>query len=508
MTDLSRSTSGWRIAAFLLVLLVLGGALWMNWPIQAIAPQREPSISEEIAQATVRPASNPELDFAAHVNREVASKKAAEEERNQNPVRGQLLSYFDSVPIEGAVRVFQDSEIIATVPTDSEGRFEWAPPGEGEYFIELHREEEGGLFFPLPNHLVEGHSESRWKETSTRVVVKDVAAPIPSSLVYGYRPPSISGKVITNNGDPIEGAFIEVRMRYHYGIGGWHNNWTVTDAEGIFSIPQTIPGTGQLAVSLPEDAEGWIPPGLVEIFLNAEEHKVLEPLVARKGTSEIRGVVIDQFGEPFEDLEIWCQVVGQPFSTKAMASTTNLKGEFSFPGLPHGDFTILPTRASYPEPARDTEGKVAWWVWPIPVAIESEGSITNIGEVVVPRPNWFKQTIHFVRPEGSTADQGSSDLRIKVVEDDAIQAIIRAIVVAGVKESRPYDWLNSPPWFNYEPFQEWSKTEDGYALEIACLAPHAPIEIFHYGRIGKRGLIHTVYPVAGDHPALTISLGE
>jgi len=508
MTGSSFSSSGWRIAVIALLLLALGGAWCFDGASRPGLQRQELTTSEKLAPAEENPATTLEDRFTPPILRESSVPEAANREGHHGQVHGQLFSYFDAAPIPGLVRVFRDSETFAVIPADDDGRFAWTPPKPGVYFLELHRDSEDTEFYPLPNHLMESHTEGRWQETSTRVRVEDLRTPVPDCVVYAYRPPALSGRVMTSTKIPIEGAFVQLTMPFPYGNGGWHTEWTLTDADGHFTITETIPGTGQLSVSILGDADGWIPPEAMDISLREGQHLSMEPVVFRKGTAEIRGRIVDQFGEPFGDLEIWCQVAGQSFGSKALSSTSKPGGEFTFPDLPVGAYTVQPTRATYPGPAKDTLGKVAWWVWPIPVEIAVEGSSTDIGDVVIPRPQWFKQTIHFVWPQGGQASLESSDFRIEVVEDEAIQALTRAVVVAGVQESRQHDWLNAPPWFNHQPFQEWTRTEGGYSLEISCLAPHAPIEISHHGRKGKNGLIHTVYPIAGNQPPLTISIGD
>jgi protocatechuate 3,4-dioxygenase beta subunit len=168
-------------------------------------------------------------------------------------------------------------------------------------------------------------------------------AEVELSLRRGVR---VSGRVVDEQGDPVEGVEIHAYVR-PTGSGMWSSRNTATAPDGSFDVAGLAPGRVEIDVT----EDGWVSPEVEPLELaNGESRADLELVVARgRG---VAGRVVWPDGTPAAKVRVAVQV--QPEVAQARASTagwdydriatevkTNDAGEFEATGLDLGPYDVV-----------------------------------------------------------------------------------------------------------------------------------------------------------------------
>jgi hypothetical protein len=246
----------------------------------------------------------------------------------------------------------------------------------------------------------------------------------PSTLPEGYIPPFRQDREDRNHK---EGAYAEVvvveagevvdailrvwlESTIHgtvYGPDGDTQQYTVVRASSLEGLPfiaartvqvaedgtyrlQVYPGPWQVRIFerplvTPEgevDEEAVHPMSLVcrpwpsRVELSPGEDRRLD-LHYSDGPGSISGTVVDQFGDPMADLQVWAYPAGMSFNRVMASRITDIDGRFELSGMLLGDYEIWITDAN--TPLDDTPGGLSEWIDAVPVSIESSNPRIDTG---------------------------------------------------------------------------------------------------------------------------------
>lgn len=154
-------------------------------------------------------------------------------------------------------------------------------------------------------------------------------------LVVG-RPGRVVGRLVDREGEPIAEALVDIGAA---GMRGTHHERTTTDEQGRFRLDPVFPGHLRLIFSYLAPQRN---PPPVDFRLHGGQTLDLGTIRIPRGDGKIlRGVVVNQDGQPFVDLRIECLFGGDPpegwspyRGVRIASTTTGEDGSFVLKDLP------------------------------------------------------------------------------------------------------------------------------------------------------------------------------
>jgi protocatechuate 3,4-dioxygenase beta subunit len=202
--------------------------------------------------------------------------------------------------------------------------------------------------YALEGMLPGGYRLSAWEEghgfASGRAKVQ--AADVPNVDLVLPRGVKVSGKVVTADGKPVEGARVRALLETRQTGGGMTSSvdMTTSEPDGAFELTRISPGTVRLTAT--HDQHGTASLGPEEI--KAGEPKVLG-LKLEKGSS-ISGVVRTEEGRPAPDVRVSATSRSPGMSVSASEpDVTGPDGRYRLGNLPAGRVTVAAARGSRPD---------------------------------------------------------------------------------------------------------------------------------------------------------------
>jgi protocatechuate 3,4-dioxygenase beta subunit len=209
------------------------------------------------------------------------------------------------------VRVLQNSSVIATATTGSQGTYRITGLAAGTYVVQFSKS-------GFTTAQVSGVQISAGDSATVNVQLTS------SGTGQGV----LSGLVVDNLGRPVQGADVELS-------GASGDLTTTTDADGLFQFADLVPANNYV---LTVSASGYLTDTRRNIAVTANQEVNLRIQLAADSTSggSLSGFVRSPNGSPVVGATV--RVVAGP--AVGQTRTTSSTGQFSFAGLPGGSYTI------------------------------------------------------------------------------------------------------------------------------------------------------------------------
>lgn len=209
------------------------------------------------------------------------------------------------------VRVLQNSTVIGTTTTGSQGTYSLSDLAAGTYAVQFSKS---------------GYTTA---QVSGVQITAGASRTVDVQLdTTGAGSGTLSGTVVDPQGRPVQSAVVTLA-----GGGGEFN--TTTDADGLFQFANLVPASNY---TLTVTASGYITDTRRNVVVTSTNNVNLTIQLAQESSAggSLAGLVRSQNGSPIAGAQV--TLVAGPQVNQSR--TTSSSGQFSFAGLPGGAYTI------------------------------------------------------------------------------------------------------------------------------------------------------------------------
>jgi hypothetical protein len=279
-------------------------------------------------------------------------------------IRGQIVAADTGRPLRRARVTIQSAELgqegRKATSTDLNGRFEFTEVRASRYRVFATR----GGYLQLDYGQRRPGEQGRPLQVSEGELVEKVDFALPRMSV-------ISGRVLDETGDPIEGVRVfAVRSMFFDGrrrmvpVNG--NAFVSTDETGTFRITRMPPGTYYVQATTRETwttkengvdrVLGYVPTYAPSVTQAESARRVtvgvgqevsgVDVMLVPGRTARVSGIALDSAGRPFKRVTLRDEVRGLGFASFGSGPdvTVNPDGSFSAKDVPPGDYVLTATR--------------------------------------------------------------------------------------------------------------------------------------------------------------------
>jgi protocatechuate 3,4-dioxygenase beta subunit len=226
--------------------------------------------------------------------------------------------------VSATVKVLQNSSVIGTATTGSQGTYRISSLPVGTYVVQFSK------------------SGFTTAQVSGVEITAGASTTVDAQLTTsGSGLGTLSGLVVDSLGRPVQGAVVELS-------GASGDLTTTTDADGTFQFANLTPATNY---TLTVTASGYVTDARRNVVVTANEDANVRVELVQDSTSggSLSGFVRSQSGAAIAGATV--RIVAGP--AVGQTRTTSSTGQFSFAGLPGGAYTIEVRSVNF-RPARLT----------------------------------------------------------------------------------------------------------------------------------------------------------
>ncbi|MEX1023445.1 MAG: carboxypeptidase-like regulatory domain-containing protein [Planctomycetota bacterium] len=159
---------------------------------------------------------------------------------------------------------------------------------------------------------------------------------------------------------------------------------TITDEAGGFRLTHVFPGEHRVDVTLGAEGETFHASELVRLEVREGLDYDVGVLQIAEPKSRVRGRLVDEQGQPFDDLHVIAHREGERWNAAVAGARTDAEGRYTLWNVPRGSWNLQCT-----EPPRE----LAAWMQPVTIEVDSDDVV--VPPIALKRSAPFELTLLF-----------------------------------------------------------------------------------------------------------------